>query len=108
MVGAQRNHSGLSPDSQRFHTATTREIAHGTDHSLQPQIQHAQPEEGPRAGRPPAWPGVGSTFCPSEDIVELTGEACDFDGRDRDDQVDSEITKFPDFEHLEAAGRGKE
>jgi hypothetical protein len=24
------------------------------------------------------------------------------------DQVDSKITKFPDFEHLEAAGRGKE
>ncbi len=40
----------------------------------------------------------------NEMIASLAGELKDLLG----DQVDSEITKFPDFEHLEAAGRGKE
>ena len=40
----------------------------------------------------------------NEMIASFAGELKDLLG----DQVDSEITKFPDFEHLEAAGRGKE
>jgi len=39
----------------------------------------------------------------NEMLAAFAGELKDFLG----DQVDSEITKFPDFEHLEAAGRGK-
>ncbi len=37
-------------------------------------------------------------------LASFAGELKDLLG----DQVDSEITKYPDFEHLEAAGRGKE
>ena len=40
----------------------------------------------------------------NEMIASFAGELKDLLG----DQVDSEITRFPDFEHLEAAGRGKE
>ena len=40
----------------------------------------------------------------NEMIAAFTGELKDLLGA----QVDSQITKFPDFEHLEAAGRGKE
>ena len=40
----------------------------------------------------------------NEMIAAFAGELKDLLGA----QVDSEITKFPDFEHLEAAGRGKE
>ncbi len=38
-------------------------------------------------------------------IAAFAGELKDMLGSD---QVDAEITKFPNFEHLEAAGRGKE
>jgi hypothetical protein len=37
-------------------------------------------------------------------IASFAGELKDLLGN----QVATEITKFPDFEHLEAAGRGKE
>ncbi len=40
----------------------------------------------------------------NEMVAAFAGELKDMLG----DQVDSEITKFPNFEHLEAAGRGKE
>ena len=40
----------------------------------------------------------------NEMLASFAGELKDLLG----DQVESEITKFPDFEHLEAAGRGKE
>jgi hypothetical protein len=41
----------------------------------------------------------------NEMIAAFAGELKDMLGSD---QVDAEITKFPKFEHLEAAGRGKE
>ena len=40
----------------------------------------------------------------NEMIASFAGELKDLLG----DQVDAEITKYPDFEHLEVAGRGKE
>ena len=40
----------------------------------------------------------------NEMVAAFAGELKDLLG----DQVDAEITKFPNFEHLEAAGRGRE